>query len=182
MANTRSDHSAVKTMTTLRLVNSLRDRLEKDADRNGRPLSSEIEIRLLASVQQDDIEGHTPAGPRTMRLFRRLQAVISLIEAATGESWGDDGATSAAVRIALNQLIDIDMPKDPAWVEASEALRANPDDKEAEATFTAIDQRHTNIAMRALNAVIQTPTRHPGHVNPDGSVTPIAGPRHMGGN
>ena len=166
----------------LRVTPALRDQAERASQVTGRSLSQEIELRLEASFRDERLASLPPNSERTQNFFRRLQAVISIIEAATGKSWSEDGATSAAVRLAVNGLLDVDMPADPEWVEAFAKVQASPNDEAAEVFFAAIDERHKRLAMRALNAVIQIPMRHPGHVNPDGLITPIAGPRYMAGS
>ena len=166
----------------LRFQEHLRSQLEASAKAGGFSLNSEIVRRLEASLRNEALDALPVPGPRTVKFLRRLQSVIALIESWTGKGWGDDGATSAAVRLAVNGLLDVDMPADPEWVEAFAKVQASPNDEAAEVFFAAIGERHKRLAMRALNAVIQIPMRHPGHVNPDGSITPIAGPRYMAGS
>ena len=174
MANTRKALSVDKSMTTLRMTGSLKRSLESAAERNGRALSQEIENRLEESFRSEALAALDAPSVRTGLFLRKLQAVIALIESWTGKSWADDGATSAVVKRAMDKLVAEGMPDDPEWVAAFKRHTAAPDDQEAEWALMAINARHNKLVDRAVDAVTQRIWRHPGHVNDDGSTTPVA--------
>ncbi len=79
-----------------------RERLRKAADDNGRSLSDEIETRLRASFQRDDVYG----GFANAAFVNLLGSLIREAEAESGKSWRADRATWSAVRERVLQTLD----------------------------------------------------------------------------
>ena len=79
-----------------------RDRLRKAADDNGRSLSEEIETRLQASFQRDDIYG----GFANAAFVNLLGSLIRDAEAETSKRWRTDTATWRVARERILQALD----------------------------------------------------------------------------
>lgn len=85
-----------------RIRGELFNRLNEVAEQNDRPLGHEVEMRLEASLREDDALG----GSRVAALFRTL---ASLIESHRGDEWIDD-------RDLFNMIVD-------RWIRHFDAIR-----------------------------------------------------------
>jgi hypothetical protein len=93
-----------ETLTT-RITPAVRAGLEREAGRNGRSLSQEVEKRLEASLQapQKLLEQWGP--PHVWLLARLVSQLTQGIEVQTGKRWHEDRYTADNVRSAIETLI-----------------------------------------------------------------------------
>jgi hypothetical protein len=99
-----------ETLTT-RITPAVRSGLEREASRNGRSLSQEVEKRLAASLQEPRKEW----GPPHVWLLARLVAKLTrAIETRTQKGWHEDRFTADDVRSAIETLIVHFAPKEDA--------------------------------------------------------------------
>lgn len=112
-----------KATLTTRITNAVRAGLEREARRNGRSISQEVEFRLAESLKA-----------RKSRLNDRNRALAFLvgklaedIESVTNKSWLDDPYTCEAIEAGLKILIGNyaprGEPKIPDWIAADIAKK-----------------------------------------------------------
>tara|TARA_Y100000310_G_scaffold3997_1_gene4910 strand:- start:160 stop:483 length:324 start_codon:yes stop_codon:yes gene_type:complete len=96
----------------------IRSSLEAAADRNGRSVSKEVEVRLEQSFQSEAAQRDALGGDDIYSLLKLLGSVAALIKSQTGKSWGD-WKTAVAIRVAWKSLIAEASPKPPKKWEAA---------------------------------------------------------------
>jgi hypothetical protein len=149
----------------LKTSDELRALIETAAAEGGRSLTQETERRLAASFGVSASAMTTEVGP----LLRRLATVVDLAEQRTGKRWDADPETFWAVRAGFNDLVDRLMPDEPEWTATVGRSGAAGQD----AYVDKINDWKT-LGVEIARAVQPLPWRHPGHVNDDGSTTPVA--------
>ncbi len=182
---------------SIRTTRELKEQLEAAAVAADRSLAQEIETRLLASLND---KGPMP-DETTAELLKMIATAIAVIERQDGSSWIEQLNTYTAVDAAIARLVGRRMPSYPAAdmerlvetrVRHDTAMRhyerslqsyqeTHPDcprrpDAEIE-EWTAADQVYRDASERGqyVADLIHRPAwRHPGHINPDGTVTPVA--------
>ena len=146
----------------LKASDELRALIQAAALEGGRSLTQEIERRLASTFAVSASAMTAGVGP----LLRRMATVVDLTEQRTGKAWDADPETFWAVRAGFNDLVDRIMPQEPDWAAS---VAAGGDGSYAD----KIEDWKT-LGREIARAVQPLPTRHPGHVNPDGTVTPVA--------
>ena len=94
-----------KTLTT-RITQELRERLEGAAEKTGRSLSQEIELRLEHSFALDSERYALFGGMVLYRVMALLATVINLVEEQTGKKWTKDPRTYAEVKDAIQVFFE----------------------------------------------------------------------------
>lgn len=131
------EHEEVKrSALTIRTTPSIKDAIAAAAERSGRSVTQEIELRLQESLQAEENAG----SPETHRLLMSYASDIAAIEKARKKSWHRDLVTWAAVSEALRggaiKLAQPDRPADDDIVEeAWRKLYEITSKKEELATF-----------------------------------------------
>ncbi len=163
---------AKRSAISLRVTPSLREKADNAALEAGRSLSQEIELRLEQSFARDDLAGG-PAQASLLRLIaasasglgktiRQFDLLVQAIEARTGKSWLDDPETFFAVRAGQIDLLDRSMPDEPELAAILSGAKVNR------------RPEWDAMGIAVARAVFPPPVKHPGHVEADGSVTPVA--------
>lgn len=114
------EHDEVKrSALTIRTTPSIKDAIALAAERSGRSITQEIELRLQESLQLEQNSG----SPETHRLLLSYANEIAAIEKARKKSWHRDlgtwGAVSEALRGGPINLAQPDRPADDEIVEAA---------------------------------------------------------------
>jgi hypothetical protein len=103
-----------------RLRQSIKERLEREAAKAGRSLSEEIERRLEASLEREDIRTRFYGGPELDALYKQIASAAEFIELKRGKSWIKDYeafiAFNAALKSILRQLERLRPPASPGSV------------------------------------------------------------------
>jgi len=146
----------------LRTTDEMRALLEAAAVEGGRSLTQEVERRLASTFNVSASAQTSALGP----LLRRLATVVDLAEQRTGNKWDADPETFWAVRAGFNDLVGRLMPDEPDWA-ASVAAGG------ADGYIDRINDWKT-LGEDIARAVQPVAWRHPGSVNPDGTVSPVA--------
>ena len=157
----RHGESEKRKALNLRTTDELRALLEAAATEGGRSLTQEVERRLASTFNVSASAQTSTLGP----LLRRLATVVDLAEQRTSKQWDADAETFWAVRAGFNDLVDRLMPEEPDWA-ASIAAGGH------DGYVDKIEDWKT-LGREIARAVQPAPTRHSGHVNPDGSITPV---------
>lgn len=89
-----------------RIPTELRAALQREANKKGQTLSSEIIRRLRNSLDETERRRQAFGAPRNYWLARLVAKLSGLIEYETGLSWRDDPFTFEAVRTAVVILMD----------------------------------------------------------------------------
>ncbi len=129
----------------------LRGALEREAARNGRSLSQEIERRLTDSISRSETRKWGP--PRTESILFFLVRLIDSIELETGQQWIDDPFTFQAVYFGLTFIFSMLKPDGdvvpPNRIKAAlEASRA-ADEKRAELLGRSLEEVRVQTEWRA---------------------------------
>lgn len=108
-----------KTATlTTRITSELRSALDREAKRNNRSLSQEVEQRLRQSIDQPKQQGKilgAPHNPAFASIVARLAANIELV---TGENWRKDAFSFQALKSAIEFAFSKLAPNGPVRVPA----------------------------------------------------------------
>jgi hypothetical protein len=108
----------------VRLREALRQRLERQAQRNGVSLNSEMAARLERSLDVEDRLADMLGGEQNLQLFRVMGPAIAKIEAEAGKRWEADVATwvrvSRTIAAIMHGFQHID--HDPSKLTAADAL------------------------------------------------------------
>ena len=126
-----------------RIDPELRDRLQAEADRNGRTLSREIELRLRGTFK--------PTNPTTdaTRVLSFLFEEAARLTTVGDKNWRNDENLYLAFRTAVRELLDIALvPSAPwrprsQWDEIEHPLFKNPDDLGRAAIFQITNELTT---------------------------------------
>ena len=102
-----------ETLTT-RITAAVRSGLEREAARNGRSLSQEVETRLEASLQAPQKLLDEWGSPHVWLLARLVSNVTQGIERETQKRWHEDQFTADNVRSAVETLVMHFAPKERA--------------------------------------------------------------------
>ncbi len=113
---------------TFRTRDDLKRLLEVGAEKAGRSLSEEIEVRLERSFQQEADSG----GRELQGLLRQMVGAAEIIQERTGKTAFDDWRTGLAVRRAWKQLMlgQLCPPPDEMIAELERLSDAVPDKPE----------------------------------------------------
>ncbi len=104
-----------------RLRAKIKKRLEFEAERAGRSLSEEIEIRLEQSFRDEDALIEAFGGRHTDGVLKVMGSLAAHIQTRTGKSASDDWKTGVAIGRAWKRLIHDWLPKPPAkWIAEAE--------------------------------------------------------------
>ena len=121
-----------------RLTVNTRRRLDDAAKASGNSLSAEIERRLIASFEKDEVYGISTFGhPQTYALLRLAAEAVKQVEGLTGAKWYQnrfthDATTDAVMTILAafrppgNKRAPVSFPMNPAldaWPESKRAVR-----------------------------------------------------------
>jgi hypothetical protein len=90
------------TLTT-RITRDVREALDREADRNNRSLSQEVEYRLVQSLTAGDVE--LRGNRRNRALGYIVGRLAGLIEQETGENWRRDKFTFETVQSAIETML-----------------------------------------------------------------------------
>ncbi len=111
-----------------RLRAKIKKRLEFEAERAGRSLSEEIEIRLEQSFRDEDALIEAFGGRHTHSVLKVMGSLAAHIQTRTGKSASDDWKTGLAVGRAWKRLIFDWLAKPPAeWIAEVERLSDMPE-------------------------------------------------------
>jgi hypothetical protein len=91
---------------TTRIRPRVREGLEREAQRNGRSLSQEVERRLTDSLEMPQRIERGWGPPHVQALARLVARAVRTIEGSTGRRWRDDAFTGQAARAAINILME----------------------------------------------------------------------------
>ena len=100
-------NSPKRQVVTMRMSDSMRDRIKAAATAAGRSVTQEIETRLERSFQEERSMG----GPEANLAARMLSSAIGLIEDEMGKAWVKDRLTWEAVSAALHNILGLYKPR-----------------------------------------------------------------------
>jgi hypothetical protein len=188
---------AKKSSLAIRTTRSFKARLAQAATESGRSLAHEIEVRLDESFKHG---GPLPA-EHNAKFLRQTSAALATVEQENGKAWVSDHQTFVMAEACITRLLERRDPGYPpeelliavavrkALDRAFSAYELNlrnyrekhvdcprPPDAERKA-WLEIDQKYQdaiNQGRRVADQLDPPPMRHPGHVNDDGTVTPVA--------
>jgi hypothetical protein len=133
----------------LRVTEERRKALEEAADRSGRSLSQELEIRLERSFDEEAAYG----GTEMAALFRTMAGAASVIRSRLGgKLWSRDAEAFIAVRAAWLRILDQAQPDytpDPREQYPTDSLSAVCANLVEEMTSKLREQLRQKIALYA---------------------------------
>lgn len=88
-------------VVTMRMSDSMRERINAAATTNSRSVSQEIESRLERSLQEETLLG----GSETTLLAKLVASAVALIEIESGKPWNEDRMTWEAVNSAVRTIL-----------------------------------------------------------------------------
>ncbi|QNP43754.1 Arc family DNA-binding protein [Sphingomonas daechungensis] len=149
-------------VVTMRMSETMRERINGAATANGRSVSQEIESRLERSLQDEMLLG----GSETTILAKLVIGAVALIETESGKPWNEDRMTWEAVNSAVRTIltsfqpqIDLDI-----WERHRELLLtfwiASPNSKTCAAKLKAL--RRLIRARRTFRRKFVRSTKRPG--------------------
>lgn len=101
----KGEFSDKKATLTTRITEPVRAGLDREAQRNGRSLSQEVELRLAQSLKAPK-KLERAFGNKRNRAFAMLVArLIRALELSTGKSWREDPYTCEALRAGFTILM-----------------------------------------------------------------------------
>src|SRR5689334_12602375 len=87
----------------IRTTRHLREQLEGAANRSGRSLAAEMELRLERSFTDERLQG----GAHNSAVARLIVGALSITESALGKSWTDSETAKTACRGAVTKAVEI---------------------------------------------------------------------------
>ncbi|TNC16408.1 hypothetical protein FF100_03950 [Methylobacterium terricola] len=90
-----------------RLNEARRDQLMRDAERNGRSMSEEIEYRLERSYTDVDAISRYFGRPETVELALTISSLSDRIEKETGKKWSEDSYTMKMFYSAITRIMHL---------------------------------------------------------------------------
>ncbi|MBT4043521.1 MAG: TraY domain-containing protein [Rhodospirillaceae bacterium] len=128
----KPDGEAKRSAIGVRVTAEAKQKLQEAADRTGRSLSQEIELRLQQSLDFDDQRQRDFGDESTLRLMRAMATAKLMAEMTWGTSAFEDPATSKVARDAMVAVLDGLLlplaalePKDQIEPEAGQAMLLN---------------------------------------------------------
>ena len=115
----RGEFPGKSQMLTTRITPETRSGLEREAARNGRSLSQEVELRLVSSLDMPKEIEAVWGKPPVYALARLVSQAVTRIEYSTRKSWCQDAFTARAVRVATDIIIAELIPDGPVEVPDS---------------------------------------------------------------
>jgi hypothetical protein len=125
--------TAKRAALNIRTTTSIKERLSRAAQENGRTLSQEADFRLEVSLLRDQEAGSRSAA--ALADFARLVASIS--ENQTGKSWTDDFHTFARVSQALRVFLKENRPP---LIRSESDLQASKEFEDAQAALDEAEE------------------------------------------
>lgn len=120
-----------KAAFSVRIAKSMRKALEAEAEKAGRSLAQEIELRLKETLDQDAGRRAFYGGPELDNLFSFMAHVASHVQARTGQLMFRDWATWRATVRGWQRLLDLRQPKASGPIVGLSAALAALDPGEA---------------------------------------------------
>lgn len=139
------------TLTT-RITPELRQGLEREARRNKRSLSQEVERRLRDSLAYPEKVRKAWGAPHVHALARLVSRAVSNIEWSTGKRWHADLFTGQAVRVAIEVILNRIVPEGPMVIPERIEAMATAARVEAE-FYRRPDRLGTSYALGLLNSL-----------------------------
>jgi hypothetical protein len=101
---------------TTRITPELRKALEREAKKNSRSLSQEVERRLVDSIQRPKILERALGAPQNRALGIVVARLAESVESTTGERWRQNPFAFQSLQFAITLVLDRLAPAGPVQV------------------------------------------------------------------
>ncbi len=127
----KPDSEKRRNNVTIRMRDSVKERLQESAAKTGRSLSEEIEYHLERTLLDEEARDREWGGKKLHGLFRMMVGALEVIEQDRGKTCADDWGALSAVKEAWETLLFINLaPKDQPFGDFLESIGGPPEDFE----------------------------------------------------